>query len=181
MAPATSLLSLRPPCAVPHAGSPRTKPVFGPGSRPKVSPWGVRDLFPLGNGARAVRCGWEYRRGHFSFRFQPAWRKEKTSCWLFTVPPRTPGNRHEREARKWKVRTRKCVQSHGRTIVRGAPGPASEPPFFGDRMVRGRDRRWRRLVGGDGRSPHLPGSRGGTRCLGHRHTAPCFRSALGSY
>jgi hypothetical protein len=64
VAPAASPSSLRPLCAVPHAGEPQNKRVFGSGSCPKVSPWGARDRFPSGNGARAARWGWKYRRGH---------------------------------------------------------------------------------------------------------------------
>ena len=66
MAPAASPSSLRPLCAVPHAGKPQTKHAFGFGSRPKVSPWEPRDRFPSGNGARAARWGWKHRWGHLS-------------------------------------------------------------------------------------------------------------------
>ena len=66
MAPATTPSSLRPLCAVPHAGKPQNRHASGSGSRPKVSPWEPRDRFPSGNGARAARWGWKHRWGHLS-------------------------------------------------------------------------------------------------------------------
>jgi hypothetical protein len=66
VAPATTPSSLRPLCAVPHAGKPRTNTLLVLGAAPRFSPWEPRDRFPSGNGARAARWGWKHRWGHLS-------------------------------------------------------------------------------------------------------------------